>query len=104
MASPDDRETGIGDIAYSLWEREGRPEGQEARHSAAAQEIWAARPGPDGAAPARQPAPAGTPDQPAIAPVPDGEPALAIENQSIPTALGDQEGTTQAPSRPARRQ
>lgn len=27
MASPDDRETGIRDIAYSLWEQEGRPRG-----------------------------------------------------------------------------
>lgn len=31
MASPDDRETGIRDIAYSLWEQEGRPRGGRRR-------------------------------------------------------------------------
>lgn len=99
MSAPADRDGEIRAIAYRLWEEEGRPDGLEARHWDAAKEIWASQSTGGGATPGTTPAPAGSPDEPATAATPDGEPALAIENQAIPTALGDQEGTTRAPRR-----
>lgn len=99
MSASADPDGEIRAIAYRLWEEEGRPDGLEARHWDAAKEIWAARSTGGGATPGTMSVPAGSPDEPAGAATPDGEPALAIENQAIPTALGDQDGTTMAPRR-----
>ena len=104
MSASAHRDDEIRAIAYRLWEEEGRPDGLEVRHWDAAKEIWASASADAGQpAPARTPVPGGGPDEPATAATPGGEPVVAVENQAIPTALGDQEGTTKAPRRSNRR-
>lgn len=86
MADYDQAEREIRKIAYDLWIQEGRPEGRDREHWAAAKEIWAFRTRND-AVPVVKSDGA------------DAEPVLAVENQAVQPELTDQAEQTNAPRR-----
>lgn len=91
------REQTIRDVAYAIWEAEGKPQGRDAQHWRMAEERVAASAGKDAGAKAKPPAKGG-----ATAATPaKGKAAAAKTSEAAPAKTTEAKAAAKAPAKTA---